>query len=51
MQGQFVSINVGLCGVLLLCEALKGEVVTVGIALIGISSSVTFSGVNNGNIG
>ena len=50
MQGRFVSINVGLCGVLLLREALKGEVVTVGVALFGISSSVTFSGVNNGNI-
>ena len=51
MQGRFVCINVGLCGVLLLHEALKGEVVTVGIALIGISSSVTFTGVNNGSIG
>ena len=34
MQGQIVSNNVGLCGVLLLREAPKGEVVTVGVALV-----------------
>ena len=50
MQGRFVSINVGLCGILLLPEALKGEVVTVGVALVGISNSFSFSGVNNGSI-
>ena len=50
MQGRFVSINVGLCGILLLREALKGEVVTVGVALVGISNSFSFSGVSNGNI-
>ena len=45
-----MSINVSLCGILLLCEALKGEVVTVGVALVGISNSFSFSGVSNGNI-
>ena len=50
VQDQFVSINVGLCGILLLREALKGEVVTVGAALVGISNSFSFSGVNNGDI-
>ena len=29
MQGRIVSINVGLCGILLLPEALKGEVVDI----------------------
>ena len=37
-----MSINVGLCGNLLLREALKGEVVIVGIALVGISNSFSF---------
>ena len=46
-----MSINVGLCGVLVLREALKGEVVTVGVVLVGISNSFSFSGVNNGTIG
>ena len=50
MQSRFVSINIGLRGILLLPEALKGEVVTVGIALSSISNSFSFSGVNNGNI-
>ena len=45
-----MSFNVGLSGVLVLREALKGEVVTVGVAFFGISSSVTFTGVNNGSI-
>ena len=45
-----MSINVGLCGVLVLREALKGEVVTVGVALFGTSNSFSFSGVSNGNI-
>ena len=48
---SFESINVGLPGILLLPEALKGEAVTVGVALFSISSSVTFTGVNNGSIG
>ena len=38
--------NVGLCGVLDLHEAPKGEVVTVGVALFGISNSFSFSGVS-----
>ena len=50
MQGRFESINVGLRGILLLPEALKGEVVTVGIALVGISNSFSFPGVNNGSM-
>ena len=39
-------INVSLCGnlLLLLREALKGEVVIVGVALVGISNSFFFSG-------
>ena len=42
-----MSINVSLFrGILLLREALKGEVVTVGVALVGISNSFSFSGVN-----
>ena len=45
-EGQFVSINVGLCGILLLREAPKGEVVTVGVALYSISNSFSFSGVS-----
>ena len=45
-----MSINVGLCGVLVLREAPKGEVVTVGVVLFGISNSFSFSGVSNGNI-
>ena len=47
MQGRFESINCGLHGILLLLpEALKGEVVTVGVALSGISNSFSFSGVS-----
>ena len=34
MQGRLGVFNVGLCGVLDLREAPKGEVVTVGIALV-----------------
>ena len=45
-EGRSVSINVGLCGILLLPEALKGEVVTVGVALSSISNSFSFSGVS-----
>ena len=41
-----MSINVSLCGNLLLREALKGEVVTVGVVLVGISNSFSFSGVD-----
>ena len=38
-------INVSLCGnLLLLREALKGEIVIVGVALVGISNSFSFSG-------
>ena len=39
-----------LCGNLLLCEALEGEVVIVGVALVGISNSFSFSGLINGDI-
>ena len=46
MQGRSVSINVGLHVVLDLCEASKGEVVTVGVALSSISNSFSFSGVS-----
>ena len=42
-------INISLCGILLR-EALKGEVVTVGVALVGISNSLSFSGLINGDI-
>ena len=46
-----MSINVSLCGNLLLFrEALKGEIVIVGIALVGISNSFSFSGLINGDI-
>ena len=46
-----MSINVSLCGnLLLLREALKGEVVIVGVALVGISNSFSFSGLINGDI-
>ena len=48
---DIVSINVSLCGnLLLLREALKGEVVIVGVALFGISNSFSFSGLFNGDI-
>ena len=50
VQGQLGVFNVGLCGVLDLREAPKGEVVTVGVALNSISNSFSFSGVSNGNI-
>ena len=50
VQGRFECINVGLGGVLDLREALKGEVVTVGVALFSISNSFSFSGVSNDNI-
>ena len=50
MQGRFVSINVGLCAIFLLREALKGEVVTDGVVLVGISNSFSFSGLINGDI-
>ena len=43
---SFESINIGLRGILLLPEALKGEVVTVGVALSSISNSFSFSGVS-----
>ena len=39
-----MSINVSLFGNLLLREALKGEVVIVGVAMVGISNSSSFSG-------
>ena len=42
--------NVGLCGVLDLREAPKGEEVTVGVALYSISNSFSFSGVSKRNI-
>ena len=45
-EGRLGVFNVGLCGVLDLREALKGEVVTVGIALSSISNSFSFSGVS-----
>ena len=46
-----MSINVSLCGnLLLLREALEGEVVIVGVALVGISNSFSFSGLINGDI-
>ena len=46
-----MSINVSLlCGNLLLREALEGEVVIVGVALVGISNSFSFSGLINGDI-
>ena len=45
-----MSIKVSLCGNLhLLREALKGEVVIVGVALVGISNSFSFSGLINGD--
>ena len=48
---ESVSINVSLCGnLLLLREALEGEVVIVGVALVGISNSFSFSGLINGDI-
>ena len=48
---DIVSINLSLCGnLLLLCKALKGEVVIVGVALFGISNSFSFSGLVNGDI-
>ena len=47
VQGRLGVFNVGLCGVLDLHEAPKGEVVTVGIALYSISNSFSFSGVSN----
>ena len=43
--GLIVCINVGLRGILL-PEAPKGEVVTVGVALYSISNSFSFSGVS-----
>ena len=46
VQGQSECINVGLGGVLDLREALKGEEVTVGVALYSISNSFSFSGVS-----
>ena len=40
-----MSINISLfCGNFLLREALKGEEVIIGIALVGISNSFSFSG-------
>ena len=40
-----MSINVSLCGnLILLREALKGEEVIIGVALVGISNSFSFSG-------
>ena len=33
-QGRLGVFNIGLCGVLDLRKALKGEVVTVGVALV-----------------
>ena len=45
VQGRIESINVGLHGILL-PEAHKGEVVTVGIALSSISNGFSFSGVS-----
>ena len=48
---ESASINVSLfCGNLLLREALKGEVVIVGVALVGISNGFSFSGFINGDI-
>ena len=44
--GSIGSINVGLCGVLDLRKAPKGEVVTVGDALASLSNSFSFSGVS-----
>ena len=46
VQGQLGVFNVGLCGVLDLREAPKGEVVTVGVALYSISNIFSFSGVS-----
>ena len=44
-QGRVGVINVGLCVVLDLREALKREEVTVGVALYSISNSFSFSGI------
>ena len=41
-----MCINIGLCRVLDLREAPKGEVVTVGVARSSISNSFSFSGVS-----
>ena len=46
VQGRLGVFNVGLCGVLDLREALKGEEATVGVALYSISNGFSFSGVS-----
>ena len=48
VQGQSECINVGFGGVLDLCEASKGEEVTVGIALIASAIVSPFQGMLNG---
>ena len=43
-QGRVGVFNVGLCGVLDLCEALKGEEVTVALLLIASAIVSPFQG-------